>query len=85
MKNTICVDVDTPDGAGVLEMIYLTELGLVMGKVFFPKKGVWINYHLSDVDNLLESKSNIKKTINGTLKNFKIKTRRKKTESVLQK
>ena len=76
------MDVDTPDGAGVLEMIYLTELGLVMGKVFFPKKGVWINYHLSDVDNLLESKSNIK-TVNGTFRNFKVKTRRKKTESVL--
>jgi hypothetical protein len=84
LTNTICFDVDTPDGAGVLEKVYLTELGLVMGKVFFPSKGVWVNYQLTNLENLLEFKSNIKKTINGSFKNVKVKRRRKKIENVLQ-
>ena len=77
MTNTISFEVDTPDGAGVLEKIYLTELGFVMGKVFFPKRGVWINYQLGNLDKLLEFKS-IKKSINGTFKVLKEKRRRKK-------
>jgi len=84
LKNTICFDVDTPNGAGVLEKVYLTELGLVMGKVFFPSNGVWVNYQLSNLENLLEFKSNIKKTINSSFKNVKVKRRRKKIENVLQ-
>jgi hypothetical protein len=74
--------VDTPDGAGVLEKIYLTELGFVMGKVFFPKRGIWINYQLGNLDKLLEFKS-IKKSINGTFRILKYKRRRQK-KSVLQ-
>jgi hypothetical protein len=72
--------VDTPDGSGVLEKIYLTELGLVMGKVFFPRRNVWINYTLSSIDNLFEIKSSIKKSIG----NVKI-NRRRKIKNVLVK
>jgi hypothetical protein len=72
--------VDTPDGAGVLEKIYLTELGHVMGKVYFPSKKVWVNYQLASIDNLL----NIKQKIGTTFKIAKFNRRRKKLESVLQ-
>ena len=51
LDNTICLDVDTPRGSGVLEKVYLTELGLVMGKVFFSKEGIYINYQMSDIKN----------------------------------
>ena len=77
MTNTISFEVDTPDGAGVLEKIYLTELGFVMGKVFFPKRGIWINYPLGNLDKLLEFNS-IKKSIDGTFKVLKYKRRRHK-------
>lgn len=49
MKNTIPFDVDTQYGDGILEQIYLTELGYVMGRVYYPQKGVWINYNLTNV------------------------------------
>jgi hypothetical protein len=55
-----------------------------MGKVFFPSNGVWVNYQLTNLENLLEFKSNIKKTINSSFKNVKVKRRRKKIENVLQ-
>jgi hypothetical protein len=51
LDNTICLDVETPHGNGVLEKVYLTELGLVMGKVFFSKEGIYINYQMSDIKN----------------------------------
>jgi hypothetical protein len=51
LDNTLIVDVDTPGGPGILEKVYLTELGLVMAKVFFPKKEHWINYPLTDITN----------------------------------
>lgn len=47
---------DTPDGVGVLEKIYVTELGLVMGKIFYPNRKVWVNYQLSNLDELLSLK-----------------------------
>ena len=50
LDNTICLDVETAHGTGVLQRVYLTELGLLMGKVFFPNEGIFINYLLSDID-----------------------------------
>ena len=44
---------ETPDGVGVLEKIYVTDLGLVMGKIFYPNRKVWVNYQLSNLDELL--------------------------------
>lgn len=59
MKNSIPFDVITEYGDGILEQIYTTELGYVMGRVYYPQKGVWINYILSNVWDLTK-KSNIK-------------------------
>jgi hypothetical protein len=49
--DTLIVDVETPGGPGILEKVYLTELGLIMAKVFFPNKEHWINYQLKDIQN----------------------------------
>jgi hypothetical protein len=58
LDNTICLDVETAHGNGVLQRVYLTELGLLMGKVFFPNEGIFINYLLSDIDKNLNLKFN---------------------------
>ena len=59
LENTLTFDVDTPGGTGILQNVYITELGLVMAKVFFPKREVWINYRLSEVNNSNNLKINI--------------------------
>ena len=53
MATLLFSEVETPDGVGVLEKIYVTDLGLVMGKIFYPNRKVWINYQLSNLDELL--------------------------------
>jgi hypothetical protein len=60
LKTTYYSEVDTPDGAGVLSKIYISDLGLVMGKVFIPKKNVWINYQLTKLEHLIDSHSKIR-------------------------
>lgn len=55
MKNLIETEVDTPDGVGLLEQIYVTELGYVMARIFYAKKGIWVNRKISSLDNLLEN------------------------------
>lgn len=49
MENTFCFDVDTPRGIGILQMVYETELGILMGKVFYPNEKIFINYQMSDL------------------------------------
>ena len=39
-----------------LSKIYVTELGYVMAKIYYPKKRIWINYKISEIDELLENK-----------------------------
>jgi hypothetical protein len=46
--------VDTPNGKATLSDVYVTELGYVMAKLYFPKRGVWINYKIGEIKNLLE-------------------------------
>lgn len=58
MKNSIPFDVETQNGEGILEQLYLTELGYVMARVYYPKQGVWINYNLQTIWDLLKE-SNI--------------------------
>lgn len=53
---------DTPEGSGILQKVYLTELGFIMGKVFFPKTGIFINYKLAELEN--NNTFNINKSIN---------------------
>jgi len=49
LEKTFCFDVETSHGVGVLSMVYETELGIVMGKVFFPEEKIYINYQISDL------------------------------------
>ena len=49
MENTFCFDVDTPRGIGILLMVYETELGILIGKVFYPNEKIFINYQMSDL------------------------------------
>jgi hypothetical protein len=67
LKDSIPFDVDTQHGEGILEQLYLTELGYVMVRIFYPQKGIWINYNIETIWNLLKDTqidlklSNIKK------------------------
>jgi len=47
--------VDTPDGKATLKEIYVTELGYIMAKIYYPKRSVFINHHIGSIKNLLES------------------------------
>jgi hypothetical protein len=68
LKNNIPFDVTIDHGDEILEQIYTTELGYVMGRVYYPKKGVWVNYILSNVWDLTK-----KVNINIKLENIHIK------------
>ncbi len=46
---------DTPDGKATLKEIYVTELGYIMAKMYYPKKKVFINHRIGSIKNLLES------------------------------
>ncbi len=54
MIKTINSEVDTPNGKATLSDVYVTELGYIMAKLYFPKRGVWINYKIGEIKNLLE-------------------------------
>jgi len=54
LKDLIQTEVDTPDGVGLLEQIYVTELGHVMARIYYRKKGIWINKKITSLDLLLE-------------------------------
>jgi len=47
--------VDTPDGKATLKEIYVTELGYIMAKVYYPKRGVNINHKIGSLKNLLKT------------------------------
>jgi hypothetical protein len=55
LKNLIETEVDTPDGVGLLEQIYITELGYVMARIFLPEKKTWVNRKISSLDSMLEN------------------------------
>jgi len=50
-KNSLRVE--TPSGVGTLDRIYVTELGHLMAKIYFPSKKCWVNYKLCDLPSLL--------------------------------
>lgn len=54
LKNSIPFDVQTQYGEGILEQIYLTELGYVMVRIYFPDQGIRINYNLQNIWCLLD-------------------------------
>ena len=55
MKNIVNSEVDTPDGKATLKEIYVTELGYIMAKLHYPKKGVFINHKIGSLKNLLDT------------------------------
>lgn len=55
MKNIVNSEVETPKGKATLKEIYVTELGYIMAKMYYPNRGVFINYHIGKLNELLES------------------------------
>lgn len=55
LKNIVNSEVDTPDGKATLKEIYVTELGYIMAKIYYPKKGVNINHRIGYLKNLLNT------------------------------
>ena len=55
MKNIVNSEVDTPDGKATLKEIYVTELGYIMAKVYYPKRGVFVNHKIGALKNLLDT------------------------------
>ena len=57
MKNIVNSEVDTPDGKATIKEIYVTELGYIMVKIYYPKKGVFVNHMMGSVSKLLGEKN----------------------------
>ncbi len=55
LKNIVNSEVETPDGKATLKEIYVTELGYIMAKVYYPKRGVFINHKIGSLKNLLDT------------------------------
>ncbi len=55
MKNIVNSEVDTPEGKATLKEIYVTELGYIMAKVYYPKRGVFVNHKIGSLKNLLDT------------------------------
>jgi hypothetical protein len=55
LKNIVNSEVDTPDSKATLKEIYVTELGYIMTKVYYPKRGVFINHKIGSLKNLLDT------------------------------
>ena len=45
---------NTPNGEGLLETLYVSELGYVMVKVYYPTEKRWVTYNINRVENILE-------------------------------
>ena len=45
---------NTPIGEGLLETLYVSELGYVMVKVYYPTEKRWVTYNINRVENILE-------------------------------
>jgi len=54
LKELIQTEIDTPEGVGLLEQIYITELGHIMIRIYYKKRGIWINKRITSLENLLE-------------------------------
>lgn len=68
MKKKINSEVDTPTGKATLSEIYVTELGFIMAKIYYPSTKAWINHKIGELNDLLKdinvsTKSGIMKKI----------------------
>ena len=57
MKDLIQNEIETPEGSGTIEQIYLTELGYVMMRVYLKKKKAWQNIKIGDIKSMLNGTS----------------------------
>jgi hypothetical protein len=57
LEKFVNLEVDTPDGKATLCSFYVTELGYIMVKIFYPKKNAWVNHKIGDIKNLLEGEN----------------------------
>jgi hypothetical protein len=57
LKNTVNSEVDTPNGKATLKEIYVTELGYIMVKLFYKKKGVFVNHKIGEISRLLKTEN----------------------------
>lgn len=50
------IEIETPQGTGILDKIWLSDLNYIMMKIYFPEKKVWVNYNLgtNTPDNFLQ-------------------------------
>lgn len=47
--------INTPIGEGLLETVYVSELGYVMVKVYYPTDKRWVTYNINRIENILEN------------------------------
>ena len=46
------MEVDTPKGKATLVEVYITELGHLMAKIYYPKEKSWVNYRIGNISEL---------------------------------
>jgi hypothetical protein len=55
LKDLIQKEIETPEGKGFIEQIYLTELGEIMMRIYFKNKNKWTNVRLSNLNSLIDT------------------------------
>ncbi len=55
LKDLIQKEIETPEGKGFIEQIYLTELGEIMMRIYLQNKNKWTNIRLSHLNNLVDT------------------------------
>jgi hypothetical protein len=55
LKDLIQKEIETPEGKGFVEQIYLTELGEIMMRIYIQKKKKWTNIRLINLNNLVDN------------------------------
>ena len=58
------IEINTPDGLGILgyrgaQITYVTELGYLMLKVWYPSNSIFVNYRISDIKEIIPSEFTI--------------------------
>lgn len=66
------MEVDTPKGKATLVNVYVTELGYLMAKVYYPKEKFWTNYKIGDIGSLMET-ANMKALSSSIIKSTLLK------------
>mgnify|MGYP005847256015 CR=1 FL=1 len=52
LKKTINLKVETPNGRATLVEVYITELGHLMAKIYYPNEKAWVNYRIGNISEL---------------------------------